>query len=561
MIALVSRKFLFAYLLIGLFFLYGVIAPNISTAAGPNLIQNPSLENDADANAIPDQWFKGSWGSNSVVFTYPVGGISGRAGKIDLSAYSNGDAKWYFADVSVTAGEEYMFKDQYVSNTSTTLTVRYTNASGTFTYLDLATLPASASPATVEKTFTVPEGMVSVTVLHLIKSNGSLTVDNFSLSKNTATTTLPIDPTGFNSGFVSLTFDDGWISHFTNAKPILDAANIKGTFYIISGALAWINNSSLENDLDNNNVPDGWTGSKSGNNTATFSYPVAGANGSRVAKINVSAYKNGEAKWIFNEIPIKGGWNYTFSDQYVSTVSTKVVAQMRKADGSIQTMELGTLAASPVWKYFKKTFSVPIDAKTITIYQAISANGSLTVDNFKLVNASGFYMNQTHLLGLQNAGHEIGNHTRTHPSLTSLTTDQALAEIDLAKTDLLAMGANTIKTLAYPFGDYNDSLKQMIKNAGMSSARSVDRGFNTKDTDKYALKIQQVDNTTTLDQIKTWIDQVNVSKTWLILMFHQIDYSKNQYSTTPEILQGVVNYIKSTDTPSRTITEGLSLLI
>ena len=123
------------------------------------------------------------------------------------------------------------------------------------------------------------------------------------------------------------------------------------------------------------------------------------------------------------------------------------------------------------------------------------------------------------------------------------------------------MGANTIKTLAYPFGDYNDSLKQMIKNAGMSSARSVDRGFNTKDTDKYALKIQQVDNTTTLDQIKTWIDQVNVSKTWLILMFHQIDYSKNQYSTTPEILQGVVNYIKSTDTPSRTITEGLSLLI
>ena len=37
-------------------------------------------------------------------------------------------------------------------------------------------------------------------------------------------------------GLVSLTFDDGWASQYTNALPILQDTNIKATFYIISDA-------------------------------------------------------------------------------------------------------------------------------------------------------------------------------------------------------------------------------------------------------------------------------------------------------------------------------------
>jgi peptidoglycan/xylan/chitin deacetylase (PgdA/CDA1 family) len=39
------------------------------------------------------------------------------------------------------------------------------------------------------------------------------------------------------SMIVSLTFDDGWKSQFTNAKPILDKYGFKATFYIIANSL------------------------------------------------------------------------------------------------------------------------------------------------------------------------------------------------------------------------------------------------------------------------------------------------------------------------------------
>jgi peptidoglycan/xylan/chitin deacetylase (PgdA/CDA1 family) len=37
-----------------------------------------------------------------------------------------------------------------------------------------------------------------------------------------------------NQGFVSLTFDDGYYSAYSGAIPILDAAGIKSTFYVIA---------------------------------------------------------------------------------------------------------------------------------------------------------------------------------------------------------------------------------------------------------------------------------------------------------------------------------------
>ncbi|MDQ1286773.1 MAG: hypothetical protein QG622_338 [Actinomycetota bacterium] len=45
--------------------------------------------------------------------------------------------------------------------------------------------------------------------------------------------------TGPTSGFASITFDDGKTNQFENARPVLQAAGVKATFYIISDALGW----------------------------------------------------------------------------------------------------------------------------------------------------------------------------------------------------------------------------------------------------------------------------------------------------------------------------------
>jgi peptidoglycan/xylan/chitin deacetylase (PgdA/CDA1 family) len=75
-------------------------------------------------------------------------------------------------------------------------------------------------------------------------------------------------------------------------------------------------------------------------------------------------------------------------------------------------------------------------------------------------------MNTPEMLELQAAGHELGGHTQTHVSLSTVASSIANAELVGSWTDLLAMGAVDLKTMAYPYGDYNAAVETMAKNAG-----------------------------------------------------------------------------------------------
>jgi peptidoglycan/xylan/chitin deacetylase (PgdA/CDA1 family) len=53
-----------------------------------------------------------------------------------------------------------------------------------------------------------------------------------------AVTSAPAHATG-ESGVVSFTFDDGRITQYTNARPILNNAGVKATFYLVGDAFTW----------------------------------------------------------------------------------------------------------------------------------------------------------------------------------------------------------------------------------------------------------------------------------------------------------------------------------
>jgi peptidoglycan/xylan/chitin deacetylase (PgdA/CDA1 family) len=370
-----------------------------------NLIQNPFLEN-SDASNNPIGWQTGNWGTNTAVFTYPATGYdNSKAAKVELTQYTDGDAKWYFNDVSVLPNQEYKFSDSYQSNVQSTLTVRFTLSDSTFQYVDIGSLEASTTWIGAEKTFTTPANAVSVTIFHLINSVGYLTVDNFYLNK-----TIPANQLA--QGMVSLNFDDGWLSTYNNALPILNTAGLKSTNYIITSALE-------------------------------------------------------------------------YTDEY-------------------------------------------IDASQV--------------------------------LALQSAGHEIGAHSKTHPDLTKLSSAQLQDEVNGSKQDLLAIGVNQVLTFAYPYGEVNDSVVTATKNAGYIGARGVQPEFNTKETDPYLLESQSVEVNTTIDTIKSWIDTAVQNKTWVILVFHQVDHNGDQYSTTPETFQQIVDYLILKNVPVVTNASGLQIL-
>ena len=87
-----------------------------------NLIANPSVEIPNDILNAPLHWSTSSNSPKGATFTYATSGLEGqRAVRVDASARVTGDAKWYFDDVPVAAGQKYTFTDLYKSNVATTV--------------------------------------------------------------------------------------------------------------------------------------------------------------------------------------------------------------------------------------------------------------------------------------------------------------------------------------------------------------------------------------------------------------------------------------------------------
>ena len=180
-------------------------------------------------------------------------------------------------------------------------------------------------------------------------------------------------------------------------------------------------------------------------------------------------------------------------------------------------------------------------------------------------NKVGHYLTINKLKELQNAGHEVTAHSQTHASLVTLSENQMKAEIGGSRTALLNQGFTPVDTFAYPFGDKNATVMQVVKDSGFIGARGVNGGYNTKTTNKYDLEVQNVLDGTTAAQMKAWIDQAVQNKTWLNLVFHEVDAAANapgveDYSTTPAILQDVVNYLKNNNIAVITTHQGLQMM-
>lgn len=85
-------------------------------------------------------------------------------------------------------------------------------------------------------------------------------------------------------------------------------------------------------------------------------------------------------------------------------------------------------------------------------------------------------MNDQNLLELNAAGIEIGSQAMTHPDLTSLESEQAAEEIIRSRILLEILLNAPVLSFAYPFGMVNDTVKQMVAEAGYSIACCVNSG-------------------------------------------------------------------------------------
>ncbi len=85
-------------------------------------------------------------------------------------------------------------------------------------------------------------------------------------------------------------------------------------------------------------------------------------------------------------------------------------------------------------------------------------------------------------------GFTVGSHSTTHPALDELNTDRAVQEVADSKRALEDGLGIPVRFFAYPYGRFDGRVRDVVRSAGYEAACSTHSGFNTDQTDRYALR-------------------------------------------------------------------------
>jgi peptidoglycan/xylan/chitin deacetylase (PgdA/CDA1 family) len=149
------------------------------------------------------------------------------------------------------------------------------------------------------------------------------------------------------------------------------------------------------------------------------------------------------------------------------------------------------------------------------------------------------------LAGVYADGNEIGGHSLTHTRLTRLADAALRQEVCGDRVNLFANGFQPT-SFAYPFGSYNSTTIQALKDCGYNSGRTVAMGPDTiPPHDPYATEAMTlVKSSTSLATIQGWITQAEQSGGgWVQLIFHHVCDNCNVYSITLGDLTALLDWL------------------
>ncbi|WP_266171453.1 polysaccharide deacetylase family protein [Dyella subtropica] len=101
-------------------------------------------------------------------------------------------------------------------------------------------------------------------------------------------------------------------------------------------------------------------------------------------------------------------------------------------------------------------------------------------------------MTAEELRAWHSGGMEIGSHTQTHPRLTQCDDRQLRHEIHGSKTDLEDRLGVAVTQFCYPYGDMDDRVADLAREAGYAAATTTRRGRAVPGTDLWRLPRVQV---------------------------------------------------------------------
>lgn len=166
---------------------------------------------------------------------------------------------------------------------------------------------------------------------------------------------------------------------------------------------------------------------------------------------------------------------------------------------------------------------------------------------------------------------EIGNHTVFHPHLTTYSDYDIIWDVRGARQMLKDHGILNVTAFAYPYGEYNEHVIDLLKHDGtLHSARTttytLSAPTNTlSNFNQWALIAVGIDYPEDVASVESLIDQAIAEKSWLILYCHDIIRGSNPAGDqiTIDSLAQIVQYVhqQSASIDVVTISEGVSRML
>src|SRR5574337_1157112 len=171
------------------------------------------------------------------------------------------------------------------------------------------------------------------------------------------------------------------------------------------------------------------------------------------------------------------------------------------------------------------------------------------------------YLTHEQLQEMDGAGWIIGNHTKDHTILTTLTEAQQETELTGAKTALEGWGLTRGSLhVAYPGGGSNADTITAMTNTGMLTGRNTEVTATIDPLAAYPYQIGiasiGITNTTTLADVQALINTARTRGKYVALLFHGlVDAAPAAWEWTNANFQALVDWIIAQGIPTKTIED------
>jgi peptidoglycan/xylan/chitin deacetylase (PgdA/CDA1 family) len=175
------------------------------------------------------------------------------------------------------------------------------------------------------------------------------------------------------------------------------------------------------------------------------------------------------------------------------------------------------------------------------------------------------YMSAEQLRSLENAGNEIGSHSHTHRTFTSLSEAEIRYECETSK-QILEQEGLTVSNFAYPNGPSNDFVDSIVSEYYRSGRTAYVEPY-VMDAPTTQFRVAgfsaETGDSTALSLLKGMVDQVYSSNGWAIIFFHNIiqNGQSQPYTTSTEYFESFLNYIIAKGVQTLTVNQVLDIPI